>query len=108
MAPPFPRRRDWNGMSRGVPLIMKNLNFSPLKKLEIILDGEHRAFVTDILDRAGVKGYTIFFNLSGKGRHGFHEGHLMFNVVVVLFLFFVVVFVFLVKPILEGLATYYN
>src|SRR3569833_1689369 len=79
MAPPFPRRRDWNGMSRGVPLIMKNLNFSPLKKLEIILDGEHRAFVTDILDRAGVKGYTIINNLSGKGRHGFHVGHLMFN-----------------------------
>jgi hypothetical protein len=42
---------------------MKNLNFSPLKKLEIILDGEHQSFVTDILDRAGVKGYTIINNL---------------------------------------------
>ena len=58
---------------------MKNLNFSPLKKLEIILDGEHRAFATDVLDRAGVKGYSIVNNLSGKGSQGFHEGHLMFN-----------------------------
>ena len=58
---------------------MKNLNFSPLKKLEIILGGEHGSFATDLLDRAGVKGYTIVNNLSGKGSHGFHEGHLMFN-----------------------------
>ena len=44
---------------------MNKMNFSSLKKLEIILDGEHREFATDILDRAGVKGYTIINNLSG-------------------------------------------
>jgi hypothetical protein len=37
---------------------MKNLNFSPLKKLEIILEGEHQAFVADVLDRAGVTDFT--------------------------------------------------
>ena len=58
---------------------MKNLNFSELKKLEIILEGEHQEFATGLLDRAGVKGYTIFNNLSGKGSGGFDEGHLMFN-----------------------------
>ena len=58
---------------------MKNLNLSQLKKLEIILEGEHKEFATDLLDHAGVKGYTIINNLSGKGSHGFHEGHLMFN-----------------------------
>jgi hypothetical protein len=31
---------------------MKNLNFNPLKKLEIILGGEHQSFATDLLDRA--------------------------------------------------------
>src|SRR3569832_2348102 len=108
MAPPFPRRRDWNGMSRGVPLIKKNLNFSPLKKLEIILDGEHRAFVTDILDRAGVKGYTNINNLSGKGRHGFHEGHLMFNEYDKQIMIIAAVPEQLVKPILEGRAPGYN
>ena len=51
---------------------MKNLNLHPIKKLEIILAGEHQSFATDLLDRAGVKGYTIVNNLSGKGSHGFH------------------------------------
>ena len=87
---------------------MKNLNFSPLKKLEIILDGEHRAFVTDLLDRAGVKGYTIINNLSGKGRHGFHEGHLMFNEDDVLIMIIAAVPEHLVNPILEGLSPFYN
>lgn len=49
---------------------MKNLNLHPLKKLEIVLAGEHQAFVTDLLDRAGVKGYTIINNISGKAATG--------------------------------------
>ena len=87
---------------------MKNLNFSPLKKLEIILEGEHQAFVADLLDRVGVTGYTIFSNLSGKGSHGFHEGHLMFNEDDVLIMFVVAIPDELVNPILEGLAPFYN
>lgn len=87
---------------------MKNLNFSPLKKLEIILGGEHQAFATDLLDRAGVKGYTIVNNLSGKGSHGFHEGHLMFNEDDVLIMIIAAVPEELVKPILEGFAPFYN
>jgi len=87
---------------------MKNLNFSTLKKLEIILEGEHQAFATDILDRAGVTGYTIINNLSGKGSHGFHEGHLMFNEDDVLIMIVAAVPEDLVKPILEGLAPFYN
>jgi nitrogen regulatory protein PII len=87
---------------------MKNLNFSPLKKLEIILEGEHQAFVSDLLDRVGVTGYTIFNNLSGKGSHGFHEGHLMFNEDDVLIMIVAAVPEDLVKPILEGLAPFYN
>jgi nitrogen regulatory protein PII len=87
---------------------MKNLNFSPLKKLEIILEGEHQGFVSDLLDRAGVTGYTIFNNLSGKGSHGFHEGHLMFNEDDVLIMIVAAVPEDLVKPILEGLAPFYN
>ena len=58
---------------------MNDLKLNPLKKLEIIIEGAHQAFATDLLDRAGVKGYTIVGNLSGKGSGGFHEGHLMFN-----------------------------
>ena len=87
---------------------MKNLNFSPLKKIEIILEGEHQGLATDVLDRAGVKGYTIFNNLSGKGSHGFHEGHLMFNEDDVLIMIVAAVPEDLVNPILEGLAPFYN
>lgn len=58
---------------------MNAIKLHPLKKLEIILAGEHKEFATDLLNRAGVKGYTIIGNLSGKGNHGMYEGHLMFN-----------------------------
>ncbi|HQU17018.1 MAG: transcriptional regulator [Chromatiales bacterium 21-64-14] len=87
---------------------MKNLNLSTLKKLEIILGGEHQGFATDVLDRAGVKGYTIINNLSGKGSHGFHEGHLMFNEDDVLIMIVAAVPEDLVTAILEGLAPFYN
>lgn len=87
---------------------MKNLNFSPLKKLEIILEGAHQEFATDLLDRAGVSGYTIVNNLSGKGRHGFHEGHLMFNEEAVLIMIIAAVPEELVKPILEGYAPFFS
>lgn len=87
---------------------MKNLNFSPLKKLEIILEGAHQEFATDVLDRAGVNGYTIVNNLSGKGRHGFHEGHLMFNEDAVLIMIIVAVPEELVKPLLQGYAPFFS
>ncbi len=87
---------------------MKNLKFSPIKKLEIILEGEYQEFATDLLDRIGVKGYTIINNLSGKGRHGFHEGHLMFNEDNVLIMVIAAVPEPLVKPILQGFAPFYN
>lgn len=87
---------------------MNNLNLSPVKKLEIILEGAHQAFATDLLDRAGVTGYTIVNNLSGKGRHGFHEGHLMFNEDAVLIMIIVAVPGELVEPILEGFAPFFN
>ena len=87
---------------------MTSLNFNPLKKLEIILDGEHQEFATDLLDRAGVKGYTIINNVSGKGSHGFHEGHLMFNEDDVLIMIIAAVPEKLVNPILEGFAPFYN
>lgn len=87
---------------------MKDLNFSQLKKLEIILEGEHQEFATDMLDRAGVKGYTIINNLSGKGRQGYHEGHLMFNEEDVLIMIIAAVPEELVDPILEGFAPFFT
>ncbi len=87
---------------------MNDLNLTSIKKLEIILQGEHRKFATDLLDRAGVKGYTIVNNLSGKGSHGFHAGHLMFNEDDVLIMIIVAVPEELVAPILEGFTPFFN
>jgi nitrogen regulatory protein PII len=87
---------------------MKNLKFSPLKKLEIILEGEYQEFATDLLDRIGLKGYTIINNLSGKGSHGFHDGHLMFNEDDVLIMIIAAVPEQLLNPILQGFAPFYN
>ena len=87
---------------------MNKVKFSTVKKLEIILSGEHQAFATDLLDNAGVTGYTIINNLSGKGRHGFHEGHLMFNEEDVLIMIIAVVPEELVEPILDGLEPFYS
>ena len=87
---------------------MKNLNLNPLKKLEIIIEGEQLEFATDLLDHAEVKGYTIVNNLSGKGSHGFHEGHLMFNEDDVLIMIIAAVPEKLVEPILTGFAPFYN
>ncbi|WP_413437829.1 P-II family nitrogen regulator [Sulfuriferula sp. GW1] len=87
---------------------MNTLNLSTLKKLEIILEGEHQAFATDLLERAGVTGYTIVNHLSGKGSHGFHEGHVMFNEDSVLIMIITAVSEDLVQPILEGFAPFFN
>ena len=87
---------------------MKNMKFNQLKKLEIILEGECQNFATDLLDRIGVKGYTILNNLSGKGSHGFHDGHVMFNEDDVLIMIIAAVPEALVDPILQGFAPFYE
>ena len=87
---------------------MNNMKFNQLKKLEIILEGECRSFATDLLDRIGVKGYTIVNNLSGKGSHGFHDGHVMFNEDDVLIMIIAAVPEALVEPILQGFAPFYS
>lgn len=87
---------------------MKNLKLNPLKKLEIILEGEYEEFATDLLDRIGVKGYTIVNNVSGKGSHGFHDGHVMFNEDDVLIMIIAAVPEALVEPIIQGFSPFYS
>ena len=87
---------------------MQSLNLNPLKRLEIILEGVHKDFATDLLDRAGLKGYTIVGNLSGKGSHGMYEGHVMFNEDDALIMIIAAVGEELVAPILEGFAPFFE
>jgi len=87
---------------------MKKLNLYDMKKVEIIVRGEHLECVIDILESAGVSGYTIIHNLSGKGQHGFHEGHLMFNEEDVLDMVISVMPEEKVEVVLEGLRVFLN
>lgn len=50
-----------------------------MKKVEVIVRGQFLKDVEALLDRVKVSGYTIIPDISGKGHHGMHEGHLMFN-----------------------------
>ncbi len=87
---------------------MKELNLYEMKKVEIIVKGEDLNFVIDLLERAGVKGYTLIHNLSGKGSHGFHEGHLMFNEEDVLVMVISVMPDEKVSAILDGITPFLN
>lgn len=41
------------------PQIMQELKHSAMEKLEIIVQGKQQEFVQDLLDRAGVSGWTV-------------------------------------------------
>ncbi len=82
---------------------MNGLTLHPMKEIRIILAGEHLNFVTDLLDNVKATGYTIIHNVSGKGHHGFHTAHAMFNEMDSLVMVMTVVTPDRVDPILAGL-----
>jgi nitrogen regulatory protein PII len=87
---------------------MQELKHSSMKKLEIIVQGEQQDFVLDLLDRAGVSGWTVLHNLSGKGSHGAHDAHLMFNEDDVLVMIVTAVPAEVADAILEGLTPFFH
>jgi nitrogen regulatory protein PII len=74
-----------------------------MKEIRVIIAGEHRAFVTELLDRVQASGYTIIGNISGKGHHGVREAHFMFSEQESLEIILTVVPEAKVEPILSGL-----
>lgn len=81
---------------------MTDLTLHPMKEIKIIIQGEHLKFVTDLLDKKAT-GYTIIHNISGKGHHGFHTNHPMFNEMDSIVMLMTVVTPEAVEPILAGL-----
>lgn len=75
----------------------------PMKEVRVIVAGEHKAFVTELLDRVDATGYTIIGNLSGKGHHGVREAHFMSSEQESLEMVMTVVPEEKVEPILAGL-----
>jgi len=76
----------------------------PVKKIEIIVPGEKERFVQEMLDDAGVSGYTIHRDVAGRGAHGFHEGRLLFNDRAGLVMFFAVSGEETIQTIVDGLT----
>ena len=87
---------------------MSGLTLHPMKEIRVIVSGEHRAFVTELLDKVQATGYTIIGNVSGKGHHGLHEAHFMFNEMESLVMIMAVVPEEKVEPILAGLRPLFD
>ena len=87
---------------------MSGLTLHPMKEIRIIIQGEHLKFVTDMLDKVNVNGYTIIHNVSGKGHHGFHTAHPMFNEMDSLVMLMAVAPQEKVEPILAGLIPLFD
>ena len=53
--------------------------FTPMARIEVVIDGQHVPTIRDLLLDAGAKGYTALHGVSGFGHSGAHEGRLLFN-----------------------------
>ena len=82
---------------------MGGLTLHHMKEIRVIVSGDNRPFVTDLLDRVHATGYTIIGNISGKGHHGVREAHFMFSEQESLVMIMTVVPEEKVEPILAGL-----
>lgn len=67
-----------------------NIILHKMKKIEVIVSGEHESLISNMLNEANASGFTLIRNISGKGHHGFHEGKLLFNDKAVLVMFIAV------------------
>ena len=58
---------------------MHSLHLHAMKKLEVVIEGEHLPFLQDLMGRAGLSGYTLVRDVAGMGHHGVHAGRLVYN-----------------------------
>jgi nitrogen regulatory protein PII len=85
-----------------------SISLHSMKKMEIIVSGEHESFVSHLMDEAHVSGFTLIRNVSGKGHSGFHEGKLMFNDKSVLVMFIAVAPEPVIATIAVGMKTLFQ
>lgn len=67
------------------------LALHPMRKLEIVVEGEQGAQLRELFREAKVSGYTMIRDVAGMGHHGFHESKLLFNDAASLVMFVLVV-----------------
>jgi nitrogen regulatory protein PII len=73
-----------------------------MKKLEIVVSGEHAGDVRELLAEY-VSGYTQIAPVSGLGHHGYHEGRLLYNDASAQALIVTVIQPNALDPLLDGL-----
>lgn len=84
------------------------IHLHPMKKIEIIVAGEHEQIITSMLEEALATGFTLIRSVSGKGHHGFHEGKMMFNDKASLVLFIAVASEEVIATIALGMKTLFQ
>ena len=58
---------------------MRKLTLHHMKEVRVIVSGEDRTFVTELLDSIGATGYTVLAVTAGKGHGGLQQSHFMFG-----------------------------
>lgn len=55
------------------------LQLHRLRKIEIVVHAEDHGAIEDLLQTAGVGGWTMIRDVAGMGHAGFHQGRTIFN-----------------------------
>lgn len=88
---------------------MNDSTFSPLplhrlKKIEIVIHARDQALVVELLQSAGVSGWTMIRDVAGIGHGGFHQGKTIFNDASGLLMFVGVAEPAVISEVARGLA----
>lgn len=84
------------------------ISLHPMKKIEVIVSGEHEQLIATMMNEANLPGFTLIRNISGKGHHGFHEGKLLFNDKAALVMFIVVAPEEAIETVALGMKTLFQ
>lgn len=79
-----------------------------MKEVRVVVSGNKRSVVTDLLNRVNASGYTVIAITAGKGHGGIQESHFMFGAIESLEMIMTVVPEEKVEPILSGLRELFN
>ena len=82
-----------------------NIKLNKMLKIEVVVSGENQEAVTNMMQEAGVSGYTVLANVSGYGHNGLHEGRLLFNDKASLVMIMAVAPELIINNVAKGLKT---
>jgi nitrogen regulatory protein PII len=61
------------------PTSAHDLPLHRMRKIEIVVLAEDHAPVEELLQAAGIRGWTMIRDVAGLGHGGFHQGRTIFN-----------------------------